>query len=458
VMSLVLSIAGLTAIAYTAVSYSGSTPFPGWEALLPVLGSALVIAAYPLPGGTATPGQLLALRPVQWLGDVSYSVYLWHWPLIVLLPSITHHTINNVDRLLIVVLTLVLAGLTKRYVEDRFRAPQWGRPLRKPYVLGVFGMAVVVGLASLLSLEVSHRDADSQARLKAALSGDNPCFGAAALDPGRRCPAVPYDQLLPTPVDAATDKADAYADVSGGRDCWSYLPSYPVVSCVRGDAGGKKTIALVGNSHAGQWLPALETLAAKHHWRIQTHLASRCAAADVAQTFDTSAHSRACRSWTRRTARAIVAEHPDLVVMTNRISVPAVGHSFDDSASAYEEGYLSFLRVLHKGGLRVLVLHDTPAPATPIPDCVAQRKDDYAGCDGKRSDWLPSEPAAAAVKTIADDRVRFADLSDHICDGSVCHAVTGGVITYFDGSHLTATYSHTLAPYLDPPITGLLAR
>jgi peptidoglycan/LPS O-acetylase OafA/YrhL len=456
--SMVLCLAGLLAIAFTAVTYSGSTPFPGWRALLPVLGTALVIAAYPLPTGTATPGRLLALRPVQWLGDVSYSVYLWHWPLIVLLPAVTGAPIDNLDRLVIVVLTLVLAGLTKRYVEDRFRAPQWGRPLRKPYVLGALGMVVVVALSGLLLLEVEHRDTDSEQRLQSALAQHSPCFGAAALDPGKRCPSVHYDDVLPTPVDAASDKADAYGKVSGGKDCWSYLPGYPQVHCVRGDADGKKRIALVGNSHAGQWLPALEPLAEKHHWRIETSLASRCAAADVAQAFDTTAHSRACSAWGRKTARALVDDHPDLVVLANRISAPAVGHGFDDSAPAYERGYVSFLRTLQRAGLRVLVLRDTPFPGRSIPDCVAEHPEDYTACDGSRSDWLPPEPAQQAVETIDDDQVRFADLTDHICDGSVCRAVTGGVITYFDASHLTATYAHTLAPYLDRRVRALLAR
>ena len=457
-LSMVLCLAGLAAIAFTAVTYSGKTPFPGWQALLPVVGTALVIAAYPLPTGTATPGRLLALRPVQWLGDVSYSVYLWHWPLVVLVPYVTGHKINNLDRVAIVALTLVLAGLTKKYVEDRFRAPGWGKPLRKPYLMGLAGMVVVVTMAGALTLEVEHRDSESQERLQSALSGNAPCLGAGALDKGQKCPEVPYSKILPAPVDAATDKSDAYADVSGSRDCFSSLPSYPQIRCLRGNEDSKVRIALVGNSHAGQWLPALETVAEKRDWRIETYLASRCALSDVPQTFDTTAHSEACQAWVRRTTERLARSKPDLVVMTNRISVPAVGQSFEDSAPAYEKGYESILRTLHDAGVRVLVLRDTPAPAVPIPDCVAQKADDYAECDGTREEWLPDEPAEQAVESIGADDVRFLDLIDHICDGERCRAVTGGVITYFDGSHLTATYAHTLAPYLDAPIRRLLAR
>ena len=154
----VLAWLGLAAIAWTAWTYTSKTPFPGWQALVPVLGTALVIGAA-APMSRLSPGPLLAVRPGQWLGDVSYSVYLWHWPLIVLVPQMLDHQMNNLDRIVILALTLVLAGLTKKYVEDRFRAPQWGKPLRKPFLLGAAGMVVVLALAGMTQLEVDRREA-----------------------------------------------------------------------------------------------------------------------------------------------------------------------------------------------------------------------------------------------------------------------------------------------------------
>jgi peptidoglycan/LPS O-acetylase OafA/YrhL len=456
-LALLLGWTGLVAIGWTAWTYTGSTPFPGYQALLPVVGTALVIAAHPRREDPLTPGRLLALRPMQWLGDISYSVYLWHWPLVVLVPFVTGVDLRNRDRLVIVVLTLLLADLTKRFVEDRFRTPQWGRPLRKPYLLGAVGMALVVGLATLQVAEVHHDQAQARQQLSRALAGDNPCFGASALDPGRHCDPVPYSDVLPAPVDAASDKAAAYEDV-GGNDCWSSLPGYRPVTCTFGTKHAAVRVALVGNSHAGQWLPALQELAGRHHWQIDTYLASQCALADVRQAFDTPAHGRACDRWVDRTTTQIEHDRPDLVVMTNRISVPAVGHTYDDSAPAYGRGYAAVLAKFAAAGLKVLVVHDTPASGTPIPDCVAQHGEDYRACDGTRADWLAHDPARESVDTVDDPDIRFADLTDHICDGTVCHAVTGGVITYFDGSHLTATYARTLAPYLDGPIRRLLDR
>jgi peptidoglycan/LPS O-acetylase OafA/YrhL len=452
----VLAWLGLAAIAWTTRAYTGSTPFPGWQALLPVLGTAVVIGAHS-PMGAGSPGPLLALRPMQWLGDVSYSVYLWHWPLIVLVPQLFgHDDATNADRAVALVLTLVLAWLTKEYVEDRFRTPQWGTPLRKPFLLGAAGMAVVIALAGLQLLEVAHRQDEARAQLARAVAERGPCFGARALDDPERCEPVRYDQIVPAPADAANDKSRAYQDVPGGQDCFSDLPRFRSVRCTFGDRDSDVDVALVGNSHAGQWLPALERLAQANHWRITTYLASQCAAAAVRQAFATSAGADACEKWVERTTRDVARSRPAAVVYTNRISIGAEGRSFDDSGALYGQGMEDVLRSWHQAGLRVLVLRDTPAPDESIPDCLAQHPDDVGSCDGPRDEWLPEDQAEGAVQRLGASGVTFADLTEHICPTQECAAVIGGVVTYFDGSHLTATYASTLDRYLGAPLRRLV--
>jgi peptidoglycan/LPS O-acetylase OafA/YrhL len=447
---------GFAAIAWTAWTYTGRTPFPGWQALLPVLGTALVIGAHS-PMSAVSPGPLLAVRPMQWLGDVSYSVYLWHWPLIVLIPQLRGHDMDNADRAAALGLTLVLAWLTKKYVEDRFRTPQWGIPLRKPFLLGAAGMVVVIALAAAQQLEVGHRQDESKAELARAVADRGPCLGARALEDPDRCEPVPYDEIVPAPADAANDKSKAYKDVSGSKDCFSYLPSFRTVRCAFGDRDSDVEVALVGNSHAGQWLPALDRVAQRNHWRVTTYLASQCAAADVRQAFPTPANTDACEAWVGRTTRAVARSKPAAVVYTNRISVGAEGESFEDSGALYSDGMEAVLREWDQAGLDVLVLRDTPAPSTSIPDCLAQHPDDVTACDGPRDEWLPEDQSESAVERVGSSRISFLDLTDHICPGETCSAVIGGVVTYFDGSHLTATYASTLDRYLGPPLRRLIA-
>ena len=454
-----LAWAGLALIAWTALTYTARTPFPGWQALVPVLGAAAVIAANPAAGDPVSPGALLARRPVQWLGDVSYSVYLWHWPMIVLVPFVSGGHLGLLDKAAIVLVTLVLAALTKAFVEDRFRTARWGRPLWKPFALGAAGMAVVLGLVGLQYVEVDHVEAQAKAQLARAVAGDQPCFGAAALDPGSGCEALTRDgTVVPAPAQAALDKSDAYTDVSGTKDCWSSAPSFPTVTCTRGNPHGRVTVALVGNSHAGEWLPTLEEIAKQRGWRITTYLASRCAMATTPQNFATAAQADACQSWVRRTSRRVAQAHPDLVVMANRMSFSAAGKSMDQSFDAYRAGYVDVLHTWTDAGIPVLGIRDTPAPGASIPDCVAAQPDRLAACAGTRAEWLPREPLTAAARSFRPGQVRVADLTDHICQPSVCPAVVGRVVVYFDGSHLTATYARTLAPYLEDSLTRALHR
>ena len=447
---------GLAMIAATGVLYSSSTPFPGYQAALPVLGTVLVILCAPQERDRRTPGRALALPAVQWLGDISYSVYLWHWPLIVLAPYLTGRQPSFLDLMVVLAATLALAALTERYVERPFRSARVAQFQFGTYLAAATAMTVVVVGATGVVREVGELDQESRTELASALRQGGPCFGASALERRERCPETSYDDLVPSPPLAPDDRSRAYQDV-GGRQCWSFTPSFPTRECAFGKRRSDVTIALVGNSHAGQWLPALEEIAKEHGWRVETRLASQCASSAMLQRFPTEAHSEACRGWAERTAAELAEEKPDLVVMSNRVSVSALGHSLEESLPVYADGYRSVLDTLLGADVPVLAIRDTPAPGTLVPTCLADNTEDLSACDGTRDDWLPADPLVDVVDEADDPRARVADLTDHICAGDTCRAVNGGVVTYFDASHLTATYAHTLAPYLEPHLMRFLS-
>ncbi len=449
-----LAWAGLAAVLVAAVGYDDATPFPGWTAALPVLGTVLVLAADAGPQSWSPTGALGA-RPVQWLGDVSYSVYLWHWPLIVFFPAAAG-TRSLAGGLAIMVATGLLAAATKVWVEDRFRRPRADGRLLPAYLFALVGALVAVLASAGLVAVVQERQDDARERLEQVLAGDDPCLGAGFLSPDRSCPA-PTGAPVPAPALAAQDKSEAYADVSGGRDCWASAPRFPTVTCSFGAAGAGTEIALVGNSHAGHWLPALQQVAEARGWRIRTYLASQCALSEVPQALSTPEHTDACARWVERTTRRVAARAPDLVVVSNRISVAARGYSYEESPGPYGRGYERVLGRLAEAGLPVLAIHDTPAPGDggvvdSVPDCVAEHPDDLDACSGPREDWEPTDPVVDAVAAVDDPRVQVLDLNDRVCGPERCEAVVGGVVVYFDGSHLTATYARTLSRFLAGPL------
>lgn len=168
------------------------------------------------------------------------------------------------------------------------------------------------------------------------------------------------------------------------------------------------------------------------------------------------AKTQACLDWTTTVESPLIHDGFDLIMMTNRISVRSVGLSFPKSGPAYEKGYAAVLRKFHAAHQRVVAVHDSPAPGFSIPDCLAAHSGDHSACDGTRASWLRPDPVIEAVVALGEPRIVGADLTDHTCNGAQCQAAVGGVPDYFDQTHLTATYSTTLGPYLAPVLMRAL--
>ncbi len=437
---------GLALIGWSALTMSAATAFPGIAAAVPVGGAVLFLAARS-EHGPWSPTRILGTRGGQWLGDVSYSVYLWHWPLIVLTPYLLDRALRWPEKLLLLAVTALLAGLTKRYVEDRWRGVvPLGRPLRRSFAFAAAGMAVVLLAGSLLQAEVA-RDRDAAAA--AVPVPGQPCVGAAALAPDAHCPDE--GTLRMDPEIAAADRSAAYA-----QDCWVHPPFDDYRTCVFGtQRAPARRIALVGNSHAGHWLPALQTLAAEHDWQITTYLASACPAAAGPVEFPSSASGDGCLAWGRQVMADTTAGDYDLVITAERNVYPFLPSGGESEGAAATRAYGDYLRQWAKAGTHVLVLRDTPFPGRSVPDCLAAHEDDPAACDGPRS-WLPDDPLYEVARTLRSRQIDEADLTPYVCLPDRCPAVIGGLVVYFDGSHLTATYARTLAPYLDRVLEPLL--
>jgi hypothetical protein len=308
-------------------------------------------------------------------------------------------------------------------------------------------MAVVALLGAAQAGEVHQRQVADDRALARALAGDDPCFGAAALAAGpTACPPSRSGRVVPSPDAAPRDKSDAYTD-----DCWVHAPFRGMKTCTFGDPRAAVSIALVGNSHAGHWLPALQEVAKTQHLKITTFMASECTVSTTAVQWDADAKQTGCTDWARRVVRATSGDRFDLVVTAERNGHPAVGRTLGASQSAWQRGYDAVLRAWADAGTRVLVVHDTPFASTDFlspPGCVAEHPDDLGACSGPRSTWVPRDPQYEAARALDRPRIRTVDLNDRICAATRCSSVVGGVLVYFDGSHLTATYSRTLAPYL----------
>ncbi len=449
-LAAVIAWLGVGAIVLTGLTYTGETPFPGYTALLPVLGAGAVIWAgsqHPW-----SPMAVLGFRPAQWLGDVSYSVYLWHWPLIVLVPYVSGGSLGVLDKTAILVTTLVLAGLSKVYIEDRFRLPRRGALLRHSYRAAVAGMAVVTVIAGAQIVESRYRTEVAAEELAETVEDSDACLGAGSLVRGAQaCPPEDETELVPSVELAPQDKSVAYDD-----GCWTNSPFTDRTTCTYGD--GPTQVALVGNSHAGHWLPALRILAEKNDWTITTYLVSRCAVTDARQEFKTEAMSQNCHDYGQWVQEETSGDAFDLVITSERQSVPVKGESLSSSKAKATEGYKSYLRDWDSSGTNVLAIKDPTFPGITIPDCLAEHSDDPSQCSAPREEWLVDDFLVGAVEELDRPRISAVNFDDLVCGPVRCHGAIGGVIAYFDSSHLTATYVETMAPYMEEPILTSLRR
>jgi hypothetical protein len=436
--ALLLGWVGLAAVAVAGVIFSTSTPWPGYVAALPTLGAAAVIAAGFAAGG-AGPVMLLGTRPFQWVGALSYSLYLWHWPLLV--AATAHWGDLSVKRgLAVALLSVVPAWATYRLIENPLRHSRAiSRSPRLALSLGAnFSLlGVVAGLGLILALPSAIGPED----------GGRFALGATILstDPRNDPAGAPVDKvssITPDPLRATEDVPDIYDD-----GCQQSQASSKPVSCVYGRQDAPTTVALVGDSKAAQWLPALQILAQAKDWRIVTYSKSACAFSTASTSIDGRPYE-SCAEWNSKVLdRLTGSDRPDFVI-TSQVRPKALDGE-NTSVDAMVAGLRAAWGRLTAAGVDVFVLKDTPQTGMQVYACVAENTDRLTKCTYDRDKGIAASAAPTqAIAARGMDGVHVIDMTDAICPTARCAPVIGNVLVYRQGSHLTATYVQSLAPRL----------
>jgi peptidoglycan/LPS O-acetylase OafA/YrhL len=453
VVRVALRWAGAAAITASALVLSAASPFPGYLALLPVLGTVAVIAA----GETGRRDPLthvIERKPVQVLGDISYSMYLWHWPGIVVLPFVLHRTPAATDKILLLAVCLGLAWLTKVRVEDPGRRWRWVIRPRVAAVAVAVSMLLVAATSGLIWHQVQREEDATLARLAAASS--DPCFGAAALGtPGTHC-ADPF--RAPATLAFTAQDPPWFADprcVPNTTAPWGE-------TCRFSDEPPTRTVALVGDSHATAWRAAVLRLAEELNWQVVQFLKGACPATDATMlgfegTPSDAATAESCRTWSDQVDTAVTRMSPDYVFTSAFAAQEEFGADPDRSLETGARGFADLWTRWADRGIHVFVLRDIPSTGgVRVADCLALNPAQPLSCARPRSEAVVRDALTVAAERVASDRIRFVDLTDHFCDRDRCYAVVGGVLVYFDKDHMTGQFSRSLAPFLLQAIRGSL--
>jgi len=265
------------------------------------------------------------------------------------------------------------------------------------------------------------------------------CFGAADRDTVIPCHNHALERIVfPTPHQAM---------FAANAPCAFVRVEIPFV-CAFGAplAHATRTIALLGDSHATHWRPALAPIAALRGWHGISMTRAACPFSTSTPVLPARLFGR-CLYWRSRVPGWFRA-HPEVsMVFVSEHHVRVVGGLW-----AAVGGYLRAWRSLPSTVKRIVVIRDTPARRTVYRDCVVRAiaRHERAGrvCAMPRSVSLGADPAAIAARRTIQKRVTLIDLSRFFCSRAFCYPVIGGVLVQKDISHITRTYMRTMAPYL----------
>ncbi|MFJ6795427.1 acyltransferase family protein [Streptomyces sp. NPDC091268] len=439
--------AGAAAIVWCVVSYDASTPYPGAAALVPTLGAAaVVLAAIPGRGersvqGAYGVGRLLAARAPRALGRLSYTLYLWHWPVLVLAEA-RFGALGWPAKTALTVAAALPALATMRWVEQPLRRSRTVSELpRRGLSVGVTAVVLPVVLALVVGAGTLH------------LLGPAVPVEAAGLPPGAasgpsllaRAPGTP---LADGPVVPGPAQARADFPPDGACEVAPAVTRSP--DCLFGAVDSPDRIVLLGDSHAGQWFSPMLALASQRGWALQELVKQGCPLPRI--PVDNPQLGRAyreCDTWRADALdRLRRGPKPRLIVVSSL-------NRYTGDTPLLERGWEETLAPLRELGAPIVYVEDTPVPGIDVPACVSGSPTAPGACAFPRADAQRPDPLTRRIAAGALPGVRSISVNPVLCPGTgpTCPAVLDRILLYRDDAHLTNAAAVVLTARLERLLT-----
>jgi len=385
---------GAIGIAIATFNFDESTAFPGFNALLPVVATAILIGSIPV--WPRFFNDLSNNRLMQWLGAISYPLYLWHWPALVLPSSALGRPLQIRERLLCILSTIVLAHITSKFVEQPLRHRSFSA--KKTY--GFFATTTAVSLLAGVAIAST---ASSVIKVK----GTNYSFN--------------LEQVVAKPAVYGDGCHVNYGEVESG-------------DCTYGEKGSATKVVLYGDSHAAQWFPTLEVLAREKGFELISLTKSACPSVDVPRSDQGAYKNSECDKWRENSVKRIQKIKPTAVILSS-FQYFTEPRGYSSRAQWWNEGQRRLLADLQGSSRNLIYISDTPHPLRDIPNCLASQ--DVKDCD-----------TTEKTPNVIINGFKKIDPTPWLCT-NVCSSIKDGYVVYRDGSHISVQSALALAPLLE---------
>ncbi|ANS79286.1 O-antigen acetylase [Serinicoccus hydrothermalis] len=485
---------GLALIVLSLLVITRETPFPGLWALLPTGGTALVLLAGPA-AGRGGPVLLLRWAPLQWVGRLSYSLYLWHWPFVAVAAELAHVGRGGPSSLPVgwglvaLLLSVVPAWLSFVLVEDPVR--RHGRVLAARLTPGQatwrtlrLGLnctlaGAVLGVAVMVAAPPSATESTAAWRTPEVVDEMRSPVGADTLAVGvdEPAPATAPGELPTLATSAGSGVSDALGEPPAvvevpqevgelavpleqvaddipalePQDCFVSLSGTRVGVCEGGDPDGATTVALIGDSHASMWMTALDAIGRDRGWKVVAMTKSSCPPArdlTIERTGQASDY-RQCSTWQDNLDEALREQDPDVVLLSSA-SYGATG------AEKVAAGLGRRVDMLTEEGMRAALVRDVPRAPFDVPACLLENRQDVPRCAFDRQEGLDTSGTGHELLAEQRPELPVLDFTTAVCPGRTCSPIVGEVVVWRDSNHLSATYVRSLRDVVEEQVAPVV--
>jgi peptidoglycan/LPS O-acetylase OafA/YrhL len=436
---------GIVTLLASAMILDSSVQWPGYFATIPVLATLAVLVT------SGAPAKLLSLPPFQAIGRWSYSLYLWHWPTLVLTPIILDRTLTTSEALLTLLASSGLAVASYHWVENPLRSHQI---IANPWRGYAFGTVLVVTTSvaafGLVKAPLPQAPAAGGTYVTSIQTVDSLSYDAL-LTATETVTGVPAN-LSPALIEAENDR---FSVDLGNCFASNSEDTVPEKGCFFGDLATDRTVALIGDSHSAQWTAPLLQIAKEEGFRLLIMTKSACPPVQLLRSSAKLGSFPECERWNNSVMQRLQVERPAVTLLAGY-----TGYAIERDLDSYEHRLAAWGATLDTllPFTRPVLLGDSPYPNHDVPVCLSANMSNPDKCVRTKESMSTSEAGRAAEVDAAQTRsVPVVDTFELICPTRECPVIVGNILVYRDESHISATFAKWLSKPLSDKLRPLIS-